>query len=39
MSISRKHKFNNKMNDLYYESTYEIQQLEGEELEFYLKTI
>jgi hypothetical protein len=27
------------MNDLYYESTYEIQQLEGEELEYYLKTL
>jgi len=27
------------MNDLYYESTIEIQQLEGEELEYYLKTI
>jgi len=27
------------MNDLYYESTIEIQQLEGEELEYYLKTL
>jgi rare lipoprotein A len=32
-------KFNNKMNDLYYESTYEIQQLNNDELELYLKTI
>jgi len=27
------------MNDLYYESTIEIQQLEGEFLEYYLKTL
>ena len=27
------------MNDLYYESTYEIQKLEGEELEYYLKSL
>jgi len=27
------------MNDLYYESTIEIQQLEGEELEYYLKSL
>jgi len=27
------------MNDLYYESTYGIQQLEGEELEIYLKSL
>ena len=30
---------NNKMNDLYYESTYEIQQLNNDELELYLKTV
>jgi len=27
------------MNELYYESTIEIQQLEGEELEYYLKSL